>query len=359
MADETDDAEKTEEPTQKKLEDAHKKGDVAKSQEVNSWFVLFGTTLVFILFAKTAAGSLSGSLRPFLEHAHAIPVDPAHMVRLAAGVGFAILAALALPFLVLWIAAVAGNLIQHRLLFTAEPIKPKLSKISPKAGLKRLFSPTSLVNFAKGLAKLGVVGAVMVLIIWPEREMLGRLVASDPADILALVRMMALKMLAGVLIVMAVVAVLDYAYQQTTWHKKQRMTLKELRDEFKQMEGDPAVRAKLRQIRVERGRKRMMANVPRASVVITNPTHYAVALQYEAGMNAPVCLAKGTDRIALKIRELAREHDIPVVENPPLARTLHASVEIDREIAPEHYQAVAKVIGYVMQLRQKRGWKAR
>lgn len=359
MADDTDDAEKTEEPSHKKLEDAHRRGDVAKSQEVNSWFVLAGTTLVLVLFAPSAAGSLAAALRPFLAQAAAIPVDPAHLARLAAGIGFAVIAALGLPFLVLWLAAVAGNLVQHRLLFTAEPIKPKLSKISPQAGLKRLLSPASLVNFAKGLAKLAVVATVMLVILGPERHGLARLIAGDPVDVLPRVKLLALKMLAGVVIVMAVVAVLDFAYQRTTWYKKQRMTLKELRDEYKQMEGDPAVRAKLRQIRVERGRKRMMANMPRASVVITNPTHYAVALQYESGMNAPVCLAKGTDRLALKIRELAREHAVPIVENPPLARTLHASVEIDQEIPPEHYQAVAKVIGYVMQLRRRRGWKAR
>ncbi|MDP2781450.1 flagellar biosynthesis protein FlhB, partial [Devosia sp.] len=243
MADDTDDAEKTEEPSQKKLDDAHKKGDVAKSQEVNSWFVLLGTTLVLMVFSGSTAGSLAGSMRGFLAEAHAISLDASHMGVLLTGIGIAVITALGLPFLVLWIAAVAGNLVQHRPLLSGEPIKPKLSKISPVAGFKRLFSPTSLVNFAKGLAKLAIVGAMMLAIMWPERHRLGLLVSSDPVLVLATVRALALKMLVGVLMVMAVVAVLDYAYQRHTWNKKQRMTLKELRDEYKQMEGDPAVRA--------------------------------------------------------------------------------------------------------------------
>jgi len=155
--------------------------------------------------------------------------------------------------------------------------------------------------------------------------------------------------------VLSIVAALDFAWQKHTWWEKQRMTIKELRDEYKQMEGDPQVRAKLRQIRVERGKKRMMQNMPRAAVVITNPTHYSVALEYEKGMAAPICVAKGVDAIAFKIRELAEEYDIPIIENPPLARTLHASVEVDDEIPPEHYKAVAEVIGYVMRLRGRVG----
>ena len=358
MAENPDDTEKTEEPSQKKLDDAHKKGDVAKSQEVNSWFVLMGTTLVIAMFSGPITGDITGAMQVFLAQANEITVDSASMVRLFTSIAIAVLAALGLPFLVLWISAVAGNLVQHRLVLSAEPIKPKLSKISPAAGFKRLFSATSLVNFAKGLVKLGIIGSVMFAIVWPERGGLALLVSSDPAEVLPTVRILALKMLIGVLMVLGVVAVLDFSYQRFTWNKKQRMTLKELRDEYKQMEGDPAVRAKIRQIRIERGRKRMMANVPRASVVIANPTHFAVALQYEDGMAAPVCLAKGVDAVALRIRAIAEENAIPVIENPPLARALHAGLEVDAEIPPEHYQAVAKVISYVLQQKKKPGWRS-
>jgi flagellar biosynthetic protein FlhB len=157
-------------------------------------------------------------------------------------------------------------------------------------------------------------------------------------------------MLGTVVAILAVVAAADYFFQYRQWFERQKMSVAELKEEFKQTDGDPAVKGKIRQIRLTRMRKRAMAAVPTASVVITNPTHYAVALRYERGMNAPICVAKGVDLIARKIREVATEHGIPIVENPPLARAVHATVEVDQEIKPEHYKAVAEVIGYVMRL---------
>jgi flagellar biosynthetic protein FlhB len=163
------------------------------------------------------------------------------------------------------------------------------------------------------------------------------------------------KVLGAVVAVLAVVAAADYLFQYRQWFERQKMSLREMKDEFKQTEGDPQVKGKIRQLRQARARRRMMAAVPKASVIITNPTHYAIALQYDRGMNAPVCLAKGTDLVALKIRELATAHSIPIVENPPLARALHATVEIDQEVPAEHYQAVAEIIGYVMRLNRAVG----
>jgi flagellar biosynthetic protein FlhB len=162
--------------------------------------------------------------------------------------------------------------------------------------------------------------------------------------------MLTLKVLGAVVALMAVIAAADYLFQYRQWYERQKMSVQEMKEEFKQTEGDPAVKAKIRQIRQTRMRKRMMAAVPEASVVVTNPTHYAVALKYERGMNAPICVAKGSDLIARKIREVATAHAIPIVENPPLARALHGTVEIDQEVPPEHYKAVAEVIGYVMRL---------
>jgi flagellar biosynthetic protein FlhB len=161
-----------------------------------------------------------------------------------------------------------------------------------------------------------------------------------------------MKMLGAVVAVLAVVAAADYFFQYRQWYDRQRMTVQEMKEEFRQTEGDPMIKGKLRQLRQARARKRMMAAVPKASIIITNPTHYAIALQYERGMNAPVCVAKGVDLIARKIREIAETHGIPVVENPPLARALHATVDIDQEIPPEHYRAVAEIIGYLMRLRR-------
>jgi flagellar biosynthetic protein FlhB len=151
---------------------------------------------------------------------------------------------------------------------------------------------------------------------------------------------------------LAVIAAADYLFQYRQWYNRQKMTLQELKDEFKESEGDPTIKGKMKQTRAQRMRKRMMAEVPKATVIITNPTHYAVALKYERGMEAPVCVAKGIDAVALKIREIGTEHSVPIVENPPLARALHATVEIEQPIAPEHYKAVAEVIGFVMRLRR-------
>jgi flagellar biosynthetic protein FlhB len=265
------------------------------------------------------------------------------------------MAAVAIPFVLLMLAAICGNLIQHRLVWSAEPLRPSLSKISPIAGLRRLFSKQALMNFAKGLAKLVLIGAVMTALMWPQRFRLEGLVMVDLAALLLLTKSLSLEILGTVVAILAIVAAADYLFQYRQWFERQKMSMQELREEFKQSEGDPAIKAKMRQLRQARMRKRMMAAVPKASVVVTNPNHYAVALQYDPGMNAPVCVAKGLDLIALKIREVASAHDVPVVENPPLARALHATVDIDEEVPPEHYKAVAEIIGYVMKLRRRAG----
>jgi flagellar biosynthetic protein FlhB len=177
-------------------------------------------------------------------------------------------------------------------------------------------------------------------------------VSLDTAALLPFTRALVLQMLGTVVAILAVVAAADYLFQYWQWYERQKMSARELKEEFRQTEGDPAVKGKLRQLRHARMRRRIAAAVPTASVVITNPTHFAVALKYERGMNAPVCVAKGADLLARRIRDIAEKHDIPVIENPPLARALHATVEIDQEIPQEHYRAVAEVIGYVMRLRR-------
>jgi flagellar biosynthetic protein FlhB len=289
--------------------------------------------------------------RGLLANAYQIPTDGPALGALMQTLVFEVAAVLGIPFLLLCLAALAGSAIQHRMVFSAEPIKPALSKISPGAGLGRLFSRQALANFAKGLAKLALIGAVMVALLWPQRFRMVAIVGADPAAILPFTRSLAMQMLGTVVAILAIVAASDYLFQYRQWYERQKMSVQEMKEEFRQTEGDPTVKGKLRQLRQARMRKRMMAAVPKASVVITNPTHFAVALRYERGMNAPVCVAKGADLIARKIREVAQQHDIPVIENPPLARALHGTVEIDQEIPPEHYRAVAEIIGYIMRLR--------
>ncbi len=350
MADERDDTEKTEDPTQKRLDDAIKRGDVVKSQEVNAWFVLAAAGLVLLTFSGSMSRDLTAMFRGILENSWRISADGGGLMRLARELSRETLAAVAIPFLLLLLAAIGGNAIQHRLVWSSEALTPRLSKISPLAGAKRLFSKQSLANFVKGLAKLAVVGTVLTLLVWPARKRLEGLISTDPAAIVPFTRSLSLQLFGAVVAILALIAAADYLFQYRTWFERQKMSLREVRDEFKEQEGDPKIKAKIRQLRVSRMRKRMMAAVPKATVVITNPTHFAVALQWERGMTAPICVAKGQDRIALKIREVAADNNVPVVENPPLARTLHATVEIDEEIPAEHYKAVAEVIGYVMRL---------
>lgn len=356
MAEGDDDAERSQEPTQKKLDDARKKGDVAKSQEVNTWFMLGAAALAMAAFAPWSASHLTASMRGILEHSHDIALDPASIVHLAKILMLAVAATLAMPLLLFMIAGFLGNVLQHGVLWTTEPITPKLSKISPLAGFKRIFSKQSLMNFVKGIFKIALVGAVLSAVIWPDREKFALTTLMSASQLAWLAHEFALMVLGATVAVITIVAAADWMFQYQTWYQKQRMSMRELKDEYKQQEGDPQIKAKIRQLRMERSRRRMMAQVPSATVVVTNPTHYAIALKYESGMPAPVCVAKGTDAVALKIREVATGANVPIVENPPLARALHASVELDEPIPTEHYRAVAEVIGYVYRLK-KSSWR--
>ena len=352
MADESDSSDKTEDPTQKRLDDAHDRGDVAKSQEINTWFVIAGGTLVLSTFSGSIGGGILMPLRNLLAKSWMIHTDGASLLLLTQSLGYSLMAALGVPFLLLALAAIAGNMVQHRLVWSAESLKPKFSKVSPGAGAKRIFGKQAVANFAKGLFKVIALGAVMTAILWPERLRLEAFVHLDPAALLGATTSMTVHLMGALVAMLAVVAIADYLFQYRQWFERQKMSLQEMKEEFKQSEGDPHIKGKLRQLRQARMKKRMMAAVPKASVIITNPTHYAVALSYERGMSAPVCVAKGVDTIALKIREIAGKHDIPIVENVPLARALYATVDIDEEIPVEHYHAVAEIIGYVMGLKR-------
>jgi flagellar biosynthetic protein FlhB len=198
-----------------------------------------------------------------------------------------------------------------------------------------------------------IVGAIVAYVLWADRDRLQSYAAMPPSVLLGIILSLAIKLLGAVLSVFAFVAVGDFVYQRFSWNKKQRMSKEEVKQESKEQEGNPEIKAKMRQIRMQRLRKRMMAEVPKATVVIANPTHFAVALKYESGMQAPVCVAKGVDALALRIRAVAEENNVPVIENPPLARALHASAEIDDVIPVEHYKAVAEVIGFVLRLRRR------
>ncbi len=351
MAEDRDDSQRTEEPTQKRLEDAREHGDVVKSTEVSTFAVLAGGTLAMAMFGQSAGEGFASTFRSFLENADQFGSDPASIMLLFRTIGLT-LAELIAPFLAVIVAsALAGHLLQSRPVFALDRIKPDLSKLSPIKGFQRLFGFEGLTNLLKGAIKLALVGAVVWTTLWPMRGQLESLLSQSPAAIASDMTTITIRILFAALTVLAVLAGIDYFMQRFRFLKRNRMSRQEVKEEYRRTEGDPAVKAKIRQLRKERARRRMMAEVPKATVVVTNPTHFAVALKYESGkMAAPVCVAKGMDALALRIREVAEEHDVPVVENPPLARALYASVEIEETVPPEHYKAVAQVIGYVMRL---------
>lgn len=352
MAEDQDKSQKTEDPTAHRLADAAKKGQVAKSSEVNHVFILSAITFILVFFAPNFARSMASILRVFLEAPHLIQMGEGDLVAFLAGVAVAVVSKLALPILILMVAAVAANLVQAKVAISADSMKPRLSKLSPIKGVIKIVSPKGLVEFGKGIIKISIVGVVVFSIVWPKRDILPQLMTIDLREIFMFVRSIVLQILTAVIIIMIFVAMLDFYYQKYEHKKGLRMSKQDVKDEAKQTDGDPMVKARIRSLRLERGRQRMMQAVPEADVVITNPTHFAVALQYEAkSMEAPKLIAKGVDHLALRIREIAEENGIPVVENPPVARALYATVEVDAEVPGEHYKAVAEIIGYVMKLK--------
>ena len=268
--------------------------------------MIAGATLVLSTFSGSIGGGIEMPLRNLIANSWMIHADGPGLLALAQRLEFAVIAAIGVPLLMLALAAIAGNMVQHRLVWSGELLKPKLSKISPAAGAKRIFGKQAAANFAKGIFKLIALGVVMTAILWPERHRLELMVRFDPAAILGVITSLTLHLMGAVVAMLAVVAIADYFFQYRQWYERQKMSLQEMKEEFKQSEGDPHVKGRIRQLRHARMKKRMMAAVPKASVIITNPTHYSVALSYERGMSAPICVAKGVDLIALKIREIAR-----------------------------------------------------
>src|SRR5215831_17482463 len=237
MAEDHDDTEKTEDPTQKRLDDAIKRGDVVKSQEVNAWFVLAAAALILLSFSGPMGTQLTAIFRGLLENAWRFPADGGGLMRVFRELSVETLAAVAIPFLLLLLAAIGGNAIQHRLVWSTESLTPKLSKVSPLAGAKRLFSKQSVANFVKGLVKLAVVGAVLTLLMWPARKRLEGLVSTDPAAIAPSTRSLSLQLFGAVVAILALIAAADYLFQYRQWNERQKMSLREIKDEFKDAEG--------------------------------------------------------------------------------------------------------------------------
>jgi flagellar biosynthetic protein FlhB len=316
--------------------------------------MLLTGTIIILAISGGLVSDLGQSLRLYLEQSHAMPGVPGGFHAVLGGAFSETMKILLLPLLLLMLAAFLGPFLQIGPLFAPEIIKPDLSKISLIMGWKRLFSMRAIMEFFKGLLKISIVGLVSFLLLYPYFSSIDHMVGLPIIIMMEDMKALVLRMLAGTLIVFLVVAVIDLLYQRAEHIKKLRMSRHDLKEEYRQTEGDPQIKAKLRQLRSEKARQRMMANVPTADVVITNPTHYAIALKYDPDtMEAPLCVAKGVDQIALRIREIAKENDVSIVENKPLARALYDAVEIDETIPTEHYRAVAQIISFVFRQKGK------
>jgi flagellar biosynthetic protein FlhB len=355
MADEdADESQKTEDPSERKLGKARGEGNVPMSQEVRNVLMLFGIMIILAGMATFVSSRLLPILTPYVENVHAIAVDEESIRALFLDLGLRVGVLMAFPFALLIIVGILGSVSQVGWMFTWSRLKPNLTFLNPLAGLKRMFSVMSLIELLKSTIKVALIGLLLWFILVPKRGILNQVPDLEPLQIIELIRGYVLNLVIYLLIIYVFMASADWWYQRWNYKKKLRMTKQEVKEEHKDTEGDPKVKAKQASLRMQRARVRMLMAVPKSTVVITNPTHYAVALHYEMEeMQAPVVVAKGIDFLALRIRELAETNEVPIVENPPLARALYAAVEVDQAISPELYKPVAEVIGYVMRLKKK------
>jgi flagellar biosynthesis protein FlhB len=353
MAEEND-QERTEQATSKRRQDAREKGQVAKSRELASVAVL-GACLVYFYFnASALATRLMALMRTSFRSSGQTTVSTDTIQPLLTDLLYQSFALLA-PFLL--VAVIAGlliNILQVGILFSAEAITPKYSKIDPFKGLQRLFSMRSLVELIKSILKMAVIGFVAYLTISGESQKLLPLMDLGARDILGYLGKISFKILLSTCCVLIILAILDYGYQKWEHEKSLKMSMKEIKDENKETEGDPLIKGRIKKLQREMARKRMMAAVPKADVVITNPTHYAVAIRYEPEtMNAPCVVAKGADFLAQKIKEIARNSGVPIVENKLVAQVLYKVTPVEHAIPENLYKAIAEILAQIYSLRQK------
>ncbi len=353
MADDSDS--KTEQPTSRKLARAHDEGDVLQSHEVKTAAIIVAGLALVWFIAGPMMIRIKGILYGFFARADSIRLDTVDgYTAFLTKIFTELVLALLVPFGMFVVVALAATTMQTGLIFSTQKLGFNFERLSPLAGFKRMFSQQSVVDLVKNVLKLAVVGAIAVLIVYPRFKGVASIPLLEVPAILDFLHTILVRLLMAVAVVVVLIAGADWFYQRFAYLKKMRMTKQEVKDEQKQTEGDPMVKARLRSLRMQRARQRMMAAVPKADVVVTNPTHFACALKYDPdSMSAPTLVAKGQDFVALRIRQIANENEIPIVENAPLARALYATVELDKEIPPQHYKAVAEVISYVFRLKGK------
>lgn len=353
-----DGGERTEDPTPKRLADARKKGQIPRSKDLGTAAVLMGSAVALLAVGKPIAGALTDIMKASFSLNREQVFDPNLMLHIWEQILVELAAPMAWVFLIVFAAAFIGNILLGGMNISTEAMMPKFNKLSPLKGAKRMFGVQALVELLKSIAKVSVVGGVMWwLLSWQFGNILTLSTGTLPGsafDALYLVAWIFLTLCCSLLIIAAI----DVPYQ--IWnHKKQlKMTKQEVKDEFKNTEGKPEVKGRIRRMQMEMSNRRMMADVPEADVVVTNPTHYSVALKYSSdGPGAPVVVAQGVDEVALKIREIAREYEIPVMQSPALARAIFHSTEVGETIPEGLYVAVAQILAYIFQLNQFRKGK--
>lgn len=344
---------KTEEPTDKKRRDARKKGQVAKSQELNAAFVLLAGFFVIKVLWEYIYGNIAGYSAYIFANLATFSISTESITELFLGI-MMLLAKTAFPIMLgILIFALGINFFQVGLMISTEKLEPKLDNLNPINGFGRIFSKRSLVELLKSLFKILVIGFFLYLYLKDEIPFMPYFIYYDLPHSLAEIADKIFVMAFQVIGVIMVLAVADYAYQ--TWQTTQdlMMTKQEVKDEYKQTEGDPQIKGKIKQKQRQMAMSRMMQEVPKADVIVTNPTHLAVALLYQPGMTAPVVLAKGQDLVAQRIKEVARENNIMIVENKPLARALYDAVEVGGTVPNELYKGVAEILAYVYRIKKK------
>ncbi len=355
MADD-DAGEKTEAPTSKRRSDARNEGNVPKSPEINTVFVLLSAIILLRVYIPKIRNIITTSISDHIAH---ITPEVAHgnllefvTVLYINGTKSILTALLPVAFTIMFF-GVISNIIQVGFLFTLKPLQPKLSKINPISGAKKFFSMKAYVDTLKNIMKLILVGTIAFTTVRGEFGNCMRMVNESVYHIAVFVMHLAFKVSLRIILTLLVLAVIDWAYQKYESEKKLKMTKQQVKEEHKSQEGDPKVKGRIRQLQREMSQRRMMDEVPKATVVVTNPTHLSIAIQYEDDMQSPVVVAKGADNIAMKIREIATENEIPLYEDVPLARGMYDQVEPGDEVPIEFYSAVAEVLAFVFRMQGK------
>ncbi len=355
-----DNSDKTEEPTDKKLQDARSEGQVAKSREIGNCLTLFVFFLVLRFLAASIGNKFINVFGFMYEHIPSVTVYPEgempfREVHLLFRRGISNIVSIVLPIMLIGLAiVVVGDVIQVKWKPTAKPLKPKFSKLNPLKGFKRIFSPSSLVELLKSLLKLALIAVICYSYVKGKAFLIFSFYEMPLMQAIALIGNTIIDLGIRISAVYIIIAAGDFGYQKWKFHKDMMMSKQEVKDEYKNAEGDPQIKGKIRQKMREASQRRMMKELPKADVVITNPTHYAVAIKYEPSVReAPYVIAKGEGYLAQRIKDVARENSIEIVENKPVARMLYHNVEIGETVPPELYQAVAEILAFVYHLQGK------